>query len=57
MTEDRHGSRPWQIGAGSNSFAVVSLARGSLSVCCPGEVLVKNILPETGHLLSDLLGM
>lgn len=26
MTEDRHGSRPWQIGARSNSFAVVSLA-------------------------------
>ena len=25
MTEDRHGSRPWQIGARSNSFAVVFL--------------------------------
>lgn len=36
MPEDRHGSRPWQIGAGSNSFAVVSLTSGSLSVCCPG---------------------
>lgn len=57
MTEDRPGSRPWQIGVGSNSFAVVSPTGGSLSVCCPDEILEKNILPEIGHSLSDLLGM
>ena len=56
MIEDRHGSRPWQIGAGSSSFAVVSLAIGQ-SQCCPDEGLINNILPETGHSLSDLLGM
>lgn len=57
MTEDRPGSRPWQIGVGSNSFAVASPTSDSVSVCCPDEVLEKNISPEIGHSLSDLLGM
>lgn len=43
MTEDRPGSRPWQIDAGSNSFAVASLTGGSISVCCPGEVRISYL--------------